>query len=325
MNSFESVKRNINAAEITEDVRGDEKMNSLESAMIKRMYRRILKPLDMLESAIANGEEYSCDELAKEYSKKIFKDVFGGKIPMEVNLVDKYYEMDPETEDLLNNATFIVDGMVVLIENPAHRENVAQNMTAGILANARMKNRWCTVTQAKISYAGENAPTLSFVAVYEDGVKRKVIYAADLAWLVKKDSIPRIDEIIDTHGEGKFTGPIAKVLEVLETMPNGVLPRYSVKVGDTDLVMPSDQYIICEGDATVNTGHVLRKAAITDTEIFDEDGLSVLSGTVHDIQKWAMNLPSDSDYLDYRLRYAGYDELTTVRNFLVKPYWDGKE
>jgi hypothetical protein len=88
----------------------------------------------------------------------------------------------------------------------------------------------------------------SFVGVYDDGVKRRLDVPAEYAWIVKKDSIPRVDEIIDTHGDGGTIAVKSKVLEILKSMPKGALSRYNVKIGGSDIVVPSDQYIIREGD-----------------------------------------------------------------------------
>jgi hypothetical protein len=315
------------AGEILETVQGDKKMNDLEIAFVKALYRRFLEPLDKLESAITNGEEYSCIELAEEYSKKVFDDVFGGKVPpSEADFVDKFYEMNPETEDVLHNGTLIEDGMRVLIETPSYRVDIHENMSEAALSHARMMNRWCTVEKSRVSVQ-EGSGLLAFTGIYDDGVKRRRNVHAEYAWIVKKDSIPRVDTIIDTQQEGcdVFTATTYKVLEMLKSMPKGFHTRYNVKIGETDFVVPSDQYLICEGEVPKDEAHLLRKAAIADTEVFDENGLSVLSGTVYDMHAWAKSLPGNSKYRTYRLRYAGTDKIVKVRDFIERPVWDGKD
>lgn len=211
-------------------VQGDNKMD--KNQLVAMTFRRVQKAI---QEVVRNGVDFTDDriaDVADEYAAKIVTDVFGGKIPFEIQssqFVDKYYEMDPETEDLLDNGTLVVDGMEVLVESPSLREEIHDRMSAADISKARMKNRWATVENSKIRDG-----ILSFVALYEDGIKRKVVQQSDLAWLVKKDSIPMIAEDVSA-GTGEkdhinyvvwnkggipvFVGTISAVLDWVAELP----------------------------------------------------------------------------------------------------------
>lgn len=106
--------------------------------------------------------------------------------------VQKYFEMDPKTEDLLFDGTHLRNGMTVLIEDPEEKQdfdsaNASRTDPAarGIMWRARKLNRWCTVSNLLVE--GDFA---LFVGIYEDGGKMKRMHEVDSSWFVKKDSIP---------------------------------------------------------------------------------------------------------------------------------------
>lgn len=115
-------------------------------------------------------------------------------------LVPQFFVMDPSTEDLLPNGDHLVDGMIVLIEDHMARSNLRRlengNPITGEMdsyeGNRALEcNRWCTVTNLELHpYRGDMGRLVSFIAVYEDGTKRKRTYNRDYAWFVKLDSIP---------------------------------------------------------------------------------------------------------------------------------------
>lgn len=111
------------------------------------------------------------------------------------NLVDKWYEMNPETEDVLPSGRHLIPGMVVLIESPQGRMDLTtwQTWSKADLRNARMWNRWATVAEQP-QIVG-NGHTISFIAEYEDGSKMQYTTAVQYAWLVKKDSRPDLDKL----------------------------------------------------------------------------------------------------------------------------------
>jgi len=104
-------------------------------------------------------------------------------------LVPKYYRMDPDTEDLLANGNKLKEGMVVLVEDPMHREEVNIFMDEARFARALKWNRWCTITE--LTYAMASSPLVRFVAVYDDGTKSKMSLSSQYAWYVKLESIPQ--------------------------------------------------------------------------------------------------------------------------------------
>jgi len=103
--------------------------------------------------------------------------------------VDRFYEMDPEFEDLLSGRD-LKDGMVVLIEDYMLRGDPEHLGSDNRYEQARIRetNRWCTVTNVRLTYG--QYPCVTFFAVYADGTKRKRMYAQEYAWIVKLDSIP---------------------------------------------------------------------------------------------------------------------------------------
>lgn len=104
------------------------------------------------------------------------------------NFVEQFYEMNPDTEDILFDGTELRDGMVVLIENDSSRENLGTVSLSGgaMLTKALVNNRWCTVSNIRI----ENS-LVYFIAEYENGIKKKRWTSDTYAWYVKKDSIPK--------------------------------------------------------------------------------------------------------------------------------------
>jgi hypothetical protein len=133
--------------------------------------------------------------------------------------VPKMYEMNPETEDVLGSSLDLKEGMVVLVESPNVRLDVAHHqkqferlgslvsLDDGILSELRKVNRWCKVT--KIRNYGKNQ-SISFVGVYEDGVKRQRFADPQSAWIVKLDSLPEVSEdVVECLDEPVITrGPL---------------------------------------------------------------------------------------------------------------------
>lgn len=98
----------------------------------------------------------------------------------------KYHEMDPMSEELLPDGTHLRDGMQVIIERSASREDLDTiHDSASKLENALRYNRWCTVSDIE----HRNSET-SFIGEYEDGTKRKILAHTISAWYVKIGSVP---------------------------------------------------------------------------------------------------------------------------------------
>jgi len=103
----------------------------------------------------------------------------------EFNIVAKYYQMDPETEDMLPNGGAIKNGMVVLIADPNNRFAVKETDLDWEMDRILERNRW-----AKVSHVIGDGTTVVFIAEYEDGTKKQRMMGFKSAWLVKKASIP---------------------------------------------------------------------------------------------------------------------------------------
>lgn len=106
--------------------------------------------------------------------------------------VDKYYVMDPASEEILFDGTGLVDGMIVLIERTESREEIRDKMSPGQTDNARWNNRWAKISRVEVR--GEN---VSFIATYEDHTVKKRVHNVHFPWLVKLYSLP--DPLREKH------------------------------------------------------------------------------------------------------------------------------
>lgn len=109
--------------------------------------------------------------------------------------VSKYYEMNPETDELVPNGHGLKEGMVVLFDNCLLRneprnENTPKSLLEENIYKTREKNRWCAVKD--LEYEGEQ---MSFIGVYEDGTTRRREFDVKEAWLVKKCSVPEPENL----------------------------------------------------------------------------------------------------------------------------------
>lgn len=98
--------------------------------------------------------------------------------------VPKFYQMDPETEDVFPNGSFLSNGMKVLLEDPAKRTKVDGDLEDWQEARALEDNRWCVVERLVVL-----GTQVTFVGVYEDGTKRTRRLEMSNSWIVKIDSI----------------------------------------------------------------------------------------------------------------------------------------
>lgn len=111
--------------------------------------------------------------------------------------VAKFYEMDPDVDDLLPDGTHLRNGMVVLIEESLVRADETRCDDRWERPRLLEANRWCEVSYLTVTpryddsgfHCREISPLISFVGVYPDGTKRKRQYDASYAWLVRKFSM----------------------------------------------------------------------------------------------------------------------------------------
>ena len=105
--------------------------------------------------------------------------------------VSKFYEMDPEFDDLLPSGLYLRDGMVVLLEDHLLRGDEDRADSKWELARLREVNRWCEVSHVVVTprHGDASGPLVEFIGTYPDGTKRKRAYAASYAWLVRKFSV----------------------------------------------------------------------------------------------------------------------------------------
>jgi hypothetical protein len=106
------------------------------------------------------------------------------------NMVDRYYVMDPEAEELLFDASEIRRNFVVLIAAPSYRvaiESYSEDepMPADVQHKALINNRWGAVERLEV-----DSTYIHLVCVYGDGTKFKRSIHLEQPWLVKKSSLP---------------------------------------------------------------------------------------------------------------------------------------
>lgn len=273
-------------------VQGDKKMD--QNQLSAMTFRRVKEAI----SKVALGSDFGDDRIttvAEDYANRIVSDVFGGKSKFEVRssqFVDKYYEMDPETEDVLDNGSLVIDGMKVLLEDPAFRQKIHEDMAPYEISAARVTNRWATVENRKL--IGAN---ISFIAVYGDGIKRKVSLAVEHAWIVKKDSIPRIDTLMTNEGTYLSELPTAKMVAYLQDRIKVAmrfnLGEYKIQTGIDGDVIPLTKYLVEEG-AIPEDG--------TEYTVWNVEGNVVFTGISRSVTEWAVELFDDG--VD---KYAGFE------------------
>lgn len=119
------------------------------------------------------------------------------------DFVGKFAEMDPTTEDLLEGCE-LKDGMIILIEGSINREDLVEldpdSPTSSYrLDRLREVNRWCKIDRVRF----EHHNTVSFIATYADGTKRKRTYSTGHAWFVKLDSMISEAKLTCDHAIGE--------------------------------------------------------------------------------------------------------------------------
>jgi hypothetical protein len=98
----------------------------------------------------------------------------------------RYYEQDPEFEDVLYG-TDLRDGMIVMLQDTFMRGDPARGTTDPFERQKLMSvNRWCTVTALRVHPRAGLGPLVSFMGVYADGMKFPRTYDASYTWIVKR-------------------------------------------------------------------------------------------------------------------------------------------
>jgi hypothetical protein len=101
-------------------------------------------------------------------------------------MVPKHYLMNPETDEVVPNGFKLLNGMSVLIENPTSRVDPKAINGYGDYNLTLERNCWCEVSHLTIW----NNERVTFVGIYENGVKIHRDEPVKAAWLVWIDSIP---------------------------------------------------------------------------------------------------------------------------------------
>lgn len=108
--------------------------------------------------------------------------------------IDRFYKMDPSLEDLLFDGTFLRDGMTVTIGDSCLRMDLSsQDMNDPYyMDQVEIMNSWFT-----ISYVVVHGSYVSFMAMYENGCKRKLTFPTRHPWLMKLRSTYKDDPASD--------------------------------------------------------------------------------------------------------------------------------
>ena len=112
------------------------------------------------------------------------EDIETDEIEIPSELVDKYYRMVPETDDVISGRR-LQEGMVVLVESVSKRFALDYDRSEGERLSMQVMNRWCRVEDLTIS-----GNSTQFIGVYADGYKHSRLDPITDGWIVKKDSIP---------------------------------------------------------------------------------------------------------------------------------------
>lgn len=127
--------------------------------------------------------------------------------------VDRFYAMDPKTDDVVFGKN-LQHGMVVLIEEITSRCDMNSKHTNGAL----VKNRWCTVTQLSWD---RRQDLVQFIGEYDDGFKATRIYANHMGWIVKKSSVEEL-----AGRQERMYGIVKQALLDSHGITSALLPEY---------------------------------------------------------------------------------------------------
>lgn len=124
--------------------------------------------------------------------------------------VPKYFEMDPQTDDLVPSAMHLVSGVIVLAESDDLRVAWAPfiPLIGESLARAQKYNRWCRIENLKIE-----GDEMSFIGVYHDGTKRFWTGSVNTAWYIKIDSFPDANSFMTVQQLRELDNKVDKLTE----------------------------------------------------------------------------------------------------------------
>lgn len=142
-------------------------------------------------------------------------------------MVDKWYEMDPETEGVLFDGTEIKIGMVILPENPDMRVDVREEFSDKDLYRAHRTNRWFRVV--RLQRVGS---VVLLLAEYEDGMQTKLEIAITESWLFKLASVgvvPGKMEVLEVSVDLFSPAQVDRVAQIQDDIINGAVENLERK------------------------------------------------------------------------------------------------
>jgi len=107
---------------------------------------------------------------------------------MMITFLDRFFRMNPKTDDLLFDGTYLRDGMTVLVGDASQRMEITDDMDVYHRDQAELTNAWYTITHVMT-----NQKYVTFLATYEDGSKRKVTFPLGVPWLVRLNTLYKAD------------------------------------------------------------------------------------------------------------------------------------
>lgn len=158
-----------------------------------------------------------------------------------VNMVPKYYLMDPDTEKLLPNGKALQDGMKVLIESANMRVDIDRDLKPWEMDRALKRNRWAIISEVMQTTWDKNNAVV-FVATYEDGTQSKEVWNDSYAWLVKKDTIPSGDQ--EEKREKVQLYLMATIMDTMQMMMSEEMSEDEKNTQLTDIVEKATDNIL---------------------------------------------------------------------------------
>lgn len=124
--------------------------------------------------------------------------------PIEIptQLVDRHFEMDPETTRLLLDGTRLRNEMIVLLESDDFRADMEDARSSSTRATSLKYNRWCRVSELT-PVPNTQYPEIAFIGIYAEGTQKKFRFSTNFAWYVLIDSIPKEIPTLPTDIEVK--------------------------------------------------------------------------------------------------------------------------
>lgn len=147
--------------------------------------------------------------------------------------VEQNYEMNPETEELLKDGSYLRDGMIILDAQPNRRASTTRDEEGEIPNWIRERilerNRWFVISDVDIS---TKYGTVQFTSTFADGRRRRSERPLNIAWLVKSKTAPKhkrfaaVLELVNQAMEEQRAGSLVNDSEIPIGTPEGMIAAH---------------------------------------------------------------------------------------------------